>query len=261
MTYSRKGGDPMQTIHSRKKLYAIASMTLILLAGLMLNLTISYLIDSEYRDNVFAVGEVRLALFEDHYPSADEDRILAPKGMIPKDPRIVNNGVSNEYVFMSVTVPMWETRMVDETTLKITGDGKKLREIFDLHSDSSSAAAVPANAAFTITDTAEFTYDTGWLFLKSEEDPTAKTHTYLFGYTALLEPKTGSNSTTCLFDRLQLRNVLEGELPVDVVQEVVVKAYGIQSDQLLNHVTIADSSHVTEAELNSIYEIYRQQEG
>ena len=63
-----------------------------LVAALFINLTLSYLVENKNRDNVFALGNVRLLLSEENFPQDDNDRILVPKGIIQKDPKLTNIG-------------------------------------------------------------------------------------------------------------------------------------------------------------------------
>ena len=69
------------------------------------------------------------------------------------------------------------------------------------------------------------------------------------------------NETSTLFDKIQMRNVLEGELPKNTDQSVLVSAYGIQSEELLNNVTVEDNKNVTVSELRAIFSLYEKQEG
>ena len=96
--------------------------------------------------------------------------------------------------------------------------------------------------------------------IDSSEDTVNYTHTYLFGYSSLLTADI-SNSTTKLFDKMQLRNILEGDLPSDVTQTVRIEAYGIQAEELLNNITVSNTENVTKSELTAIFDLYKNQEG
>ena len=71
---------------------AVILMSAFLVAALFINLTLSYLVENKNRDNVFALGNVRLLLSEENFPQDDNDRILVPKGIIQKDPKLTNIG-------------------------------------------------------------------------------------------------------------------------------------------------------------------------
>lgn len=238
---------------------AVILMSSFLAAALLINLTLSYLVVNKNRDNIFALGNVSLLLSEDNFPDNEEDRIMAPKSIIPKDPKITNIGSTDEYVFLEVTVPLCNVRIVDEQTNKIINHEKAYMEIFNFLSNDTSASTV-STSGFTYDNTGSFGYDSKWILIDSSEDTANYTHTYLFGYSSLLTADI-SNSTTTLFDKMQLRNILEGDLPSDVTQTVRIEAYGIQAEELLNNVTVNDTADVTKAELKAIFDLYKNQEG
>ena len=221
--------------------FAVILMSAFLAAALFINLTLSYLVVNKNRDNVFALGNVGLLLTEDNFPQDENDRILAPKGIIQKDPKLTNIGSTDEYVFLKVIVPLCNVRIVNETTNKIVDNKKAYMEIFDNNIGS-------------------FGYNSKWILIDSSEDTANYTHTYLFGYSSLLTGDS-SDSTTALFDKMQLRNILEGDLPSDVTQTVRIEAYGIQAEELLNNITVSNTENVTKSELTAIFDLYKNQEG
>lgn len=238
---------------------AVILMSAFLVAALFINLTLSYLVENKNRDNVFALGNVRLLLSEENFPQDDNDRILVPKGIIQKDPKITNIGSTDDYVFLKVIVPLCNVRIVGETTNKIINHEKAYMEIFNFISNGTSANTVSASG-FTYDNTGIFGYDSKWVLIDSSEDTANYTHTYLFGYSSLLTGDS-SDSTTALFDKMQLRNILEGDLPSDVTQTVRIEAYGIQAEELLNNITVSNTENVTKSELTAIFDLYKNQEG
>lgn len=228
---------------------AVILMSAFLVAALFINLTLSYLVENKNRDNVFALGNVRLLLSEENFPQDDNDRILVPKGIIQKDPKITNIGSTDDYVFLKVIVPLCNVRIVDKTTNKIINHEKAYMEIFNFISNDTSANNIGS-----------FGYNSKWILIDSSEDTVNYTHTYLFGYSSLLTGDS-SDSTTALFDKMQLRNILEGDLPSDVTQTVRIEAYGIQAEELLNNITVSNTENVTKSELTAIFDLYKNQEG
>ena len=83
---------PKEKIVKNTRRFAVILMSAFLAAALFINLTLSYLVVNKNRDNVFALGNVRLLLSEENFPQDENDRILAPKGIIQKDPKITNIG-------------------------------------------------------------------------------------------------------------------------------------------------------------------------
>ena len=238
---------------------AVILMSAFLVAALFINLTLSYLVKNKNRDNVFALGNVRLLLSEENFPQDENDRILAPKGIIQKDPKITNIGSTDDYVFLKVIVPLCNVRIVDETTNKIVNNEKAYMEIFNFISNDTSSQTVSASG-FTHNNIGSFGYNSKWILIDSSEDTANYTHTYLFGYSSLLTADI-SNSTTPLFDKMQLRNILEGDLPSDATQTVRIEAYGIQAEELLNNITVSNTENVTKSELTAIFDLYKNQEG
>lgn len=251
----------METKKRSHKKYALILFSAILTAALIINLSLSYLVANKDRDNVFALGNVRLTLIEDAFPENQEERIMFPKSIVPKNPKIINNGSTDEYVFLRVVVPLCEVQLVDETTNKPDAKGRVYREIFNLLCSDAADSVNVDTSEFTVTDIGRFECHNKWKLLSAEEDTDAYTHTYIFGYSSLLTADNSFNETVTLFDMIQMRNVLEGELPSDAAQSVVVSAYGIQSEQLLNNVTVANPDNVTISELNNIFSLYKKQEG
>ena len=242
---------------TRKKVLVIS--TAVLAAALMINVSLSFLVSENYRDNVFSLGNVKLLLTEENFPENEESRIMVPAGIISKDPKVTNTGNTDEYVFLKITVPLCEAELVDEND-KIDSSRRIYREIFNFISDKDDKETLSAQTGFVFLDVGSFQHDRKWTLIRSEENETEHTHTYLFGYSELLK---GSQNkvTTTLFDRIQMRNLLEGELPLNVEQTISVTAYGIQSEELLNHITIEQPDALTKEELTSIFVLYEKAGG
>lgn len=243
------------------KKYALIILSAILTAALIVNFSISYLLANKDRNNVFALGNVRLELLEDEFPDNRDDKIIAPKCIVPKNPKVINSGASDEYVFLRVVVPICEVQLVDEATNKPDNKGSVYREIFDILCEQSYVSANADLSDFTVKDVGRFDCHSEWKLIFASEDNTEHTHTYIFGYSSLLTASVGMNETSTLFDKIQMRNVLEGELPKNTDQSVLVSAYGIQSEELLNNVTVEDNKNVTVSELRAIFSLYEKQEG
>ena len=243
------------------RICAVIILSVFVIGALVVNMALSYLISSKSRDNIFTIGIVRLDLSEENYPDDPEDRILPPKGVIDKDPKIKNIGTNNAYVFLKITVPLCEVRIVDEQTKKINRSGKEYREVFNLISSSDNAKIVLPSDDFTVFDTGAFSYDPEWILIRTEENTEKHTHSYTFGYTSLLTASDAQSETSTIFDKLQLRNILEGELDKEVLQKVTVSAYGIQADELPDSIEISDTDNISESELKAIFSLYEKQEG
>ena len=242
---------------TRKKVLVIS--TAVLAAALMINVSLSFLVSENYRDNVFSLGNVKLLLTEENFPENEESRIMVPAGIISKDPKVTNTGNTDEYVCLKMTVPLCEAELVDEND-KIDSSERIYREIFNFISDKDDKETLSAQTGFVFSDVGSFQHDRKWTLIRSEENETEHTHTYLFGYSELLKGSQNKETTT-LFDRIQMRNLLEGELPLNVEQTISVTAYGIQSEELLNHITIGQPDALTQEELTSIFVLYEKAGG
>ena len=133
--------------------------------------------------------------------------------------------------------------------------------MFNLISSSDNAKIVLPSDDFTVVDTGAFSYDPEWILIRTEENTEKHTHSYTFGYTSLLTASDAQSETSTIFDKLQLRNILEGELDKEVLQKVTVSAYGIQADELPDSIEISDTDNISESELKAIFSLYEKQEG
>lgn len=237
-------------------------MSAILVLALVFGSTISYLIVERQRDNQFSLGLVKIGLTEDNYPQEEESRMMSPLSVISKDPRVQNLGRSDVIVFIALKVPYDEVLMVDETTNRLIEGGAKYRELFDLYSNSENAVSLSDtagySAGFVCTDTGNITTDPSWVFVDSIEDTSSKTHTYIFGYSKVLEPD--SPRTPALFDEMRLRNIYEGQLSSEETRSVEVRAFGIQSDELPQEAQADDPQDLPQGTLKKVYDIYRRQQ-
>lgn len=257
----------MQKRNNPLRVTILIILSSILIVTLAANITLSYLVQKQVRHNVFSLGVVQLKIEEDTFPQDEGQRTLLPKGIVPKDPHIVNTGTTDAYVFMEITVPYAEVLLVEEAGANIhqpVSTGKADCELFDLLSNAAGAPTGAATAGFTngftVTDNGIFSYQSDWIFLSSKESTTKKTHSYLFGYRKILKTADGEKTTTNLFDKIQLRNILEGELPENTVETITINAYGIQNEELRD-ITIVDPMDLSKTELEKIFSYYINQEG
>ena len=171
-------------------------------------------------------------------------------------------------MFVEIVVPYEEVLfIIDEGEAVNTPDpaGPANQELFNIISEDENALDGDETEGFyngfTVTRTGTFSYHHDWIFLSSKEDTSNKTHSYLFGYRSLLAAAEGQNKTPAIFDKIQLRNILEGSVSRDSAETITVNVYGIQSDELRGSISIEDPTDITKAELESLYTYYRNQEG
>ena len=252
---------------TRKKVLVIS--TAVLAAALMINVSLSFLVSENYRDNVFSLGNVKLLLTEENFPENEESRIMVPAGIISKDPKVTNTGNTDEYVFLKITVPLCEAELVDEND-KIDSSERIYREIFNFISDKDDKETLSAQTGFVFLDVGSFQHDRKWTLIRSEENETEHTHTYLFGYSELLK---GSQNkvTTTLFDRIQLKSFIDEEVNSKVTvnektstlnedTKITIDAYGIQADSLGGDLNSL-GDFVEQADLLKIFNIIKEKKG
>jgi len=104
--------------------------------------------------------------------------------------------------------------------------------------------------------THENNWDSDWkLLYEHESDEEGKASKYTFAYYKLLEV---NEETSSVFDKVQLKSFLEGQISSDVAQQIIVKSYAIQATDIYSEG--ADlTKELSEDHLKEIYQIYLNQ--
>jgi predicted ribosomally synthesized peptide with SipW-like signal peptide len=195
-------------------LIAIALVACLGVAGIA-----AYFTDTDSATNTFTIGEIKLDLKEPNWDPEDVEDVI-PNEEIAKDPQIENTGVNDEFLFMTVSVPY-------STIITATEDGKLL--------NNGNAAA-----------TQLFSYDvnSGWIQLGeatwSEADADGNgTVTYIYAYAAndAMTAVEAGETTATLFDTVKFCNAIEGQGLENVSKDIVITAYGIQTENVNGGVT------------------------
>ena len=230
-----------------KKQLAIAMASCLMVGALAFGGTMAYLTDTEGATNTFTVGKVQIDLEEPGYPGNTDDSVknLVPNQEIAKDPQVENTGVNDAIVFMTVEVPNEEVTVVGADGTK---GQKALTDLF-WFKDSADTQGTFAN-----------NWNAKWIELTGKETAAttdAKTHKYVFAYS---EKVAKDGKTEALFDKVQLKNVIEKEVDAST-QNIVVNAYAIQAAEVLEGES-ADLTDTLSAEtLGKIYDVYFKQNG
>lgn len=243
----------MKPKNKKRKIFLIASGC-VLLVALTVGVTFSYLTDRKTAENVFTVGDVYLRIEEPNYPEQESSRVMVAYSKISKDPIIKNTGINDEFVFMKVTVPL-------EDVTPINSDGSKgvkgVQEIFNIISNDANAKEC--------TDNTDFSYNPNWVYI--EKQTTDNTTSYVFAYNKVLLASAHTDTETAdriktepLFDEVQLKSILEGDIPENAVKNIKIEAYGIQSDRMYG-VPDLNVESPTEQQLKDLYRIYVNQNG
>lgn len=239
-------GQPCKRGMKKGKKKIVMTMAACALIGAMaFGGTMAYLTDNEGATNTFTVGKAQIDLTEPNYPGNDDDKVkdLIPNEEVDKDPQVVNTGANDVIVFMTVEVPRANVTMVADDGTKGTTE---IQDLFWLK-DAADAKNVHTNK-----------FSDKWMRLSTKETTTDDVSTYVFAYKTAVAK---DGVTEPLFDKVQLKNVIETEIDASTL-DVVVKSYAIQASEILG----ADGSDLTAAltqkNLEDIYDIYfRQNEG
>jgi predicted ribosomally synthesized peptide with SipW-like signal peptide len=284
---------------------AIATITACgLVAAMALGGSLAYLTDNESHTNTVQVsGNVRVDLVEPKWDETDEDhngipdpaQETVPNQEIKKDPKVVNTGENPCFVFIRMTVPVKEvTRVRDDGTLvtkdnnveplRLGQNGEKIYHqpqdvfYFKQTNDAEGMHANNFNAKWKRLKDREYNVEVianadGSASSTYNADQVVGQAVYVFGYEDELPPtgdstETNYGYTTTLYDKIQIKNVLENELTSDQIQNIKIETFAIQSDNLLLG---ADETHtgtkwtkkrgLTAAELQNIYDVFVKQNG
>lgn len=263
-----------------KKLPALVAVLLVCVAviGIGVGATIAYFTDKTEVENVFTFGDVDIIPREPNFPP--DDTPDTPNEETPKDPMIANTGSQAAIVFMEVQVPVEDVILVD-------ANGGLKDQYFDSNGAVDKSKMAPAELFRFYSDAAatekdgENTYNSKWVLLSKTEGKAAGEYTtYLFGYSKMLpasdEPFSSSSdinafpNTESLFDRVRMRNYLEGTLDTSKVYSIVINSYAIQAAYLSdengymfnngNENGVPSKDRVlTKADLQKIWKMYAAQ--
>lgn len=208
----------------------------------------AYLTDNEGATNTFTVGEVKVDLTEPGYPGNDSEEVknLVPNKEVTKDPKVTNTGTNDAIMFMTVEVPVKNVTVVAADGTK---GAQSPTELFWFKKKSDKQGTFANN--FNTAD---------WFQLTEKEAHGAKdgdTTTYVFAYKTAVAKDT---PTSTLFDKVQLKNIIENEVATGAAQDIKVKTYAIQASEVLEGDTdLTDTLDTTT--LGKIYDIYVNQSG
>ena len=221
-----------------------------ILGSIAVSGTLAYLTDMETAVNTFTVGDVKVDTAEPGYPGNESEDVkdLVPNEEVTKDPQVTNTGVNDAIVFMKVEVPVRDVTLVNSDGTKGT---KEPTELFWFKDAEDTQGTLANNWSDKWTDLSA---------ARGEEGTSdGSTTTYVFAYST---PIARAEVTEPLFDKIQLKNIVENEVTPGEAQNVVVTTYAIQSAEILNgdtDLTELVDGKLTETNLEAIYDIYVNQ--
>lgn len=239
-------------MHNKRKAAAlIAACGLIGAIGT--GATLAYFTDEETHTNTFTVGKVQIDGLEQHWDTTDNDgdgvpdksENLVPNQEVSKDPQIKNTGINDAIVFVKLTVPVKNVTLVSDDGTK---SAKKPQEMFWFKDATDTVSSHLNN------------FDPNWIHLAGEDtgtDLTGDSRSYVFGYNTKIAK---DQVTAPLFDKIQVKNIIEGEIAENEAQNIIVDYYAIQPTEILeNSIDLTDK--LDETNLSKIYDVYMRQNG
>lgn len=164
----------------------------------------AYFTDTENAVNSFTVGNVSVVVEEPGWKPEDGKNIT-PNKEISKDPKIVNDGANEAYVFMEVKVPM---------------------------ANISTAALNGTLKAAALQDLFTYEINSDWLKVDEDTDGNTKIYTYAYiGADGNMKALAPDKKTTSLFTAVTFVNAVEGQLDGKDLT-IDVKAMAIQTSDL-----------------------------
>lgn len=223
---------------NKKTVIVILAACVLLVIAVIVG-TIAFFTSNDEVTNTITVGNVHILLSETEYPGNDNSAVtdMIPYSEVSKNPQITNVGTNKAFVFLRITVPV---RNVTEISTNGTLGTKQEQEIFYFKTEDCSETDLKNN------------FDNNWIELKNCEqgkDYQDDTRTYIFVYKNAISP---NYKTEPLFDKVQLKNVIEEELIANQVQTIKIEALAIQSDYIDG---ITDESNLQESQLEKIYNL------
>lgn len=265
-----------------KRRTAVTLAACALIATLGVAGTFAYLTDKTDATNNFTFGDVKVNTLEPAWDTTDTDgdgipdmaEDVVPNQQIPKSVQTENVGINDAVVFIKVTVPLEVvTRVSDNGTAERTpstipgGIGpldRKLQEVFyfQLEDDDINTENNHFDSNWVNLPEEEIGYagaggSEEYLDLSNTKAYNGNTRTYVFGYNKRIIK---GEKTTTLFDKVQIKNIVENEVAPGATKSIKIETYSVQADNIVNANGAIDTtgtlSHDT---LKEIYDIYMTQ--
>jgi len=232
---------------TNKKKYIILTIFTASMIAIVSSIT-AFFTETEYRANSITVGEVKIEIKEDY-----TEQVVYPNESVEKNPSVKNVGKNEAYVFIEVDIPKAEVILLDDDGQLLNATTpKSVQELFQMIAEKSGTET-DANIKI-VPNNDSFSYHDKWVLLSDKTISTQKDYnTYVFAYS---EPLKRNNTTSVLFDKVQLKKFIDSEASAQNKENPVVKidvrAYAIQSDNL-EGMTHTSKQNGFYAELYDIY--------
>jgi len=246
--------------------------------------TLAFLTDTEEVTNVFTAGDVAGELLEPNYPGNDSEEVqdTVPNEEIAKDPKVIDTSISDAIVFMTLDSPMSKITVIKDDgsvdTPLSTNELYWFKDKADVASkhennfDEGWEELVEKEMYILIDENNVETYvESSADALDAAQAQTVGTNKrlvkrYVFAYKQPIQgnsTKDGTaqteenKQTTELFDKVQLKNVVENEVD-NTVQHIGIRAYLIQASSVLVD-SVDISKNLSHENLAKIYDVFVRQ--
>ena len=229
-----------KTQKSNLKRIVLAVIGFAVVLAMAITGTALYLTDNDSATNTVTVGDVKVDLTE---PNWEDTEDVVPNQELAKDPQVTNTGVNDAIVFLTLQVPVANITVTADDGTK----GAKANSELFWFKDSTDGASVHAN-----------NFDSNWAHLETRDtgaNLNGATRTYVFAYKT---PVAKDQTTTPLFDKIQVKNFIENEIAAGATEQIELKSYAIQASNVLEN-GIDLTGTLSNANLTKIYDIYLTQ--
>lgn len=218
----------------------------------------AYLTDHAEATNTFTVGNIDITLKEDSYPGngTDDVKNLVPNQEISKDPKIENTGDNEAIVFASVSIPVKKLVLAADDG---TRQDEAMTEIFKTKNQDGFGFG-NVNTGWVKIDTKYYNNAGDEVTVVTEgsipegADKVVRTYGYLYKLKNK-DAEATAKTTNTIFDAVKLVNVIENRITAGENQNIEVKAYAIQADNIVGISTNTLDATI----LKQIYDVYMNQ--
>jgi predicted ribosomally synthesized peptide with SipW-like signal peptide len=219
----------------------------------------AYFTDADTATNEFTVGKVSLDMTETKWVGDNTGTALniTPLQETTKNPAITNDGINDEFVYLTVTVPVAniKTAAADGTVDSATAYTQLFAYGYEGNAGVSSDWTLIKSGNVNglsivklgdkndavVSAITETTGDYGAVHFADTSKSKPDSITYVYAYTgsdsASLEALAAGKSTSDIFDYVKFTNAVEDQGLEATKVDITVNAYGIQTTNVLESTT------------------------
>ena len=204
-----------------RKVLAFAIVGCLAFAGIS-----AYFTDADTTTNTFTVGKVSLDLQEPNWvgDKTGDAKDITPNQETAKDPQVKNDGVNEEFVFVTVSIPYAnvKTALQDGTV--------RAAENTQLYSLLNTSGAVGINSGWYLMGYLDNTENISATPVFRDDGTVV--HLYAYGTKTVMTALAADATTAPVFNKVRFANVVEDQGLEQTDLDIVVSAYGIQTTNI-----------------------------